>query len=161
MVSVMTMADAPDPFSMLLAGGAQGTGSARAIILEIQDAFRKGDYARIAALYHDDIDWLFHGPTSMFPDVGHRRGKVAVFKTLATLNTMYKFERHVTDQLISEGDWAAGIADVTMVQRASGRVIHCKIASFHRVRDGLVVEYRGFTDSFDAAEQVLGRELNL
>jgi ketosteroid isomerase-like protein len=155
------MADTPDPVLKLLAGDAPDTGVARAIIMEIQDAFRKGDYARIAALYDDDIDWLFHGPTSVFPDVGRRQGKVEVFKTLAALNTMYRFDRYVTDHLIAEGDWAAGIADVTLVQRASGRVIQCKIASFHRVRDGLVVEYRGFTDSFDAAEQVLGRELNL
>ena len=155
------MADTPDPVLKLLAGDGPDTGMARPIILEIQDAFRKGDYARIAALYHDDIDWLFHGPTSVFPDVGRRSGKIEVFKTLAALNTMYRFDRYVTDHLIAEGDWAAGIAEVTLVQRASGRVIQCKIASFHRVRDGLVVEYRGFTDSFDAAEQVLGRELNL
>jgi len=47
------------------------------------------------------------------------------------------------------------------VQRASGRTIRCRIASFHQVRDGRVIEYRGFTDSFDAAEQVLGREFPL
>ena len=135
--------------------------SAHAVILEIQDAFRKGDYARIAAYYHDDVDWVFHGPSSVFPDVGHRRGKVEVFKTFMSLNTMYRFERHVTDHLIAEGDWAAGVADVTLVQRATRRVIQCKIASFHRVRDGQVVEYRGFTDSFDTAEQVIGREFSL
>ena len=56
---------------------------------------------------------------------------------------------------------AAGVADVKLVQRTTGRIIQCKIASFHRVRDGQVVEYRGFTDSFDAAEQVAGRELQL
>jgi ketosteroid isomerase-like protein len=146
---------------MFLAPALAGTGSARAVVLDIQDAFRKGDYARIAALYHDDVDWMFHGPTSVFPDVGRRRGKVEVFKTLAALNAMYRFERHVTDQLVAEGDWAAGITDVTMVQRTTGRVIHCKIASFHRVRDGQLIEYRGFTDSFDAVEQVLGHELPL
>jgi ketosteroid isomerase-like protein len=35
------------------------------------------------------------------------------------------------------------------------------IANFHRFRDGKVVEYRGFTDSFDAVEQILGRELTV
>ena len=146
---------------MLLAGGAGDTGSARAVVLEIQDAFRKSDYARMAELYHDDIDWVFHGPASVFPDVGRRRGKAEVFKTFVSLNTMYRFTRHVTDQLVAEGDWAASIADVTMVQRTTGRVIQCKIASFHRSRDGKVIEYRGFTDSFDAVEQVLGHELPL
>jgi hypothetical protein len=134
---------------------------ARSVILDIQDAFRKGDYARIAARYHDDADWLFHGPAAISPKVGRRRGKVAVFKALEALNALYRFEKHETDHLVAQGDWAAGIADVTMVQRVTGRTIQCRIASFWRVRDGLVVEYRGFTDSFDAAEQVLGRELNV
>lgn len=132
-------------------------GSARAVVLAVQDAFRRADYARIAALYDDNVDWLFHGPVSIFPEVGRRRGKIAVFKAFEALNKLYRFERHVTDHLIAEGDWAAGIADITMVQRASGRTIQCRIASFHRVRAGRIVEYRGFTDSFDAVEQVLGK----
>jgi ketosteroid isomerase-like protein len=134
------------------------TGEARTILLQIQDAFRKNDYERLAALYHDDIDWIFHGPTSIFPEVGHRRGKIEVFKTMAALNMLYRFEQFTTEQLIAENNAAASVADVRMVQRSTGRIIQCKIASFHRVRDGLVIEYRGFTDSFDAAEQVLGRE---
>ena len=130
---------------------------ARAVVLDIQDAFRRADYARMAALYDDDIDWLFHSPVSVFPEVGRRRGKIAVFRAFEAINTLYHFERYVTDHLIAEDEWAAGISDVTMVQRASGRTIQCRIASFHRVRDGRIVEYRGFTDSFDAAEQVLGK----
>jgi ketosteroid isomerase-like protein len=146
------------PLGPISVSSPSGNSDARAVIAQVQDAFRKSDYERLAALYHDDIDWIFHGPRSIFPEVGRRRGKLEVFKTMAALNALYRFDHYVTDQLIAEGDWAAGLADVKMVQRASGRVIQCKIASFHRVRDGKVVEYRGFTDSFDAAEQVLGRE---
>lgn len=136
-------------------------GAARAVVMAIQDAFRRADYPRMAALYDDDIDWLFHGPSSIFPEIGHRRGKAAVFRSFEQLNTLYHFERHVTDQLIAEGDWAAGIADVTMTQRGSGRIIRCRVASFHRVRDGRLIEYRGFCDTFDAVEQTLGRELSV
>jgi len=132
-------------------------GSARDVVLAIQEAFRTADYARMAALYDDDIDWLFHGPVSIFPAIGHRRGKVAVFQGLEALNRLFSFSNHVTKSLIAEGDWVAGIADVTMVQRASGRTITCSVASFHRVRDGRLIYYRGFNDSFDAVEQVLGR----
>ncbi len=134
-----------------------GASEARAVVLAIQDAFSKADYARMAALYDDEIDWLFHGPVSIFPEIGHRHGKVEVFKAFEALNTLYRFDRYVLGQLVAEGDWAAGIADVTMMQRASGRTIQCRIASFHRVRNGRLIEYRGFNDSFDAAEQVLGR----
>ncbi len=145
--------------SLLGPSGGGDAAATRACVLDIQDAFRKDDYARMAARYHDEVDWLFHGPTSIFPETGHRHGKVAVFQAFAALNALYRFDRHVSDHLLAEGECAAGVADVTLVQRASGRKILCRIASFFRVRDGLVTEYRGFTDSFDAAEQVIGREL--
>lgn len=145
--------DVPRP-----SGDADG---ARAAIRDIQDAFRKNDYARIAARFHDDIDWVFHGPISIFTEIGSRRGKIAVFQTFAALNERYRFERHVTDHLIAEGDSAAGVAEVGLVQRDTGRTITCRIASFFRVKDGLVTQYRGFTDSFDVVEQVLGKVIPL
>ena len=141
----------------LAPAGLAAAAPARAVVLAIQDAFAKADYERMAALYDDEIDWLFHGPVSIFPEIGHRHGKVAVFRAFEALNTLYRFDRYVMDQLVAEADWAAGIADVTMTQRSSGRTIQCRIASFHRVRNGRLIHYRGFNDSFDAAEQVLGR----
>ena len=133
----------------------------RAVIEDIQDAFRNGDYARIAALYDEDVDWLFYAPPAIFPEVGPRRGRVAVFQAFEALNAHYRFDRHVTEWLLAEGDRVASIADVTLVQRATGRTIRCRVASFHRIRDGRVIEYRGFMDSFDVAEQALGHELPL
>jgi ketosteroid isomerase-like protein len=55
-------------------------------------------------------------------------------------------------------DRAATLSEVQMLQRVTGRNIRSRIASFHRFQDNKVIEYRGFTDSFDSAEQVLGRE---
>lgn len=151
----MTTTDSPS--APQAAPGPDRSSPARAVVLAIQDAFRRSDYERLAALYDNEIDWLFHGPVSIFPEIGHRHGKVAVFKAFEALNTLYRFDRYVMDHLVAEGDWAAGISDVTMTQRASGRTIQCRIASFHRVRNGRLIHYRGFNDSFDAVEQVLGR----
>jgi ketosteroid isomerase-like protein len=150
-----------DPSLIRPPGDEHSAAGARMAIADIQDAFRKSDYVRIAARFHPDIDWLFHGPTSIFPEIGHRRGKVAVFQTFAALNERYRFERHVSDHLIAEGDWGSGVAEVALVQRDTGRTIRVRVASFFRVKDGLVVEYRGFTDSFDAAEQALGKVIKL
>jgi ketosteroid isomerase-like protein len=151
------MVPVENPSLMRPPGDAASADNARAVIADIQDAFRKSDYARIAARFHSDIDWLFHGPISIFPEIGHRRGKVAVFQTFAALNERYRFDRHVSDHLIAEGNWGAGVAEVALVQRDSGRTIRIRVASFFRIENGLVVEYRGFTDSFDAVEQVLGK----
>ncbi len=43
---------------------------------------------------------------------------------------------------------------------ATGRVIRIRTANFYRFAGDKAVEYRGFTDSLDIVEQVLGRELD-
>ncbi len=151
------MVPVEDPSLIRPPGDAASADNARAVIADLQDAFRKNDYARIAARFHPDIDWLFHGPITIFPEIGHRRGKAAVFTACAELNARYRFDRHVSDHLIAEGDWGAGVAEIALVQRDSGRIIKVRVASFFRIENGLVTEYRGFTDSFDAVEQVLGK----
>lgn len=128
-------------------------GDVRAVIADIQDAYRKGDFARIAARFADDIDWLFQAPSSIFPAVGRCRGRAAVRGTFAALVVRYHVESLVTDHVIAEGDRGAGVADVVLVERDGGRTIRCRIASFFRVQNGLLTHYRGFTDSFDTRER--------
>jgi ketosteroid isomerase-like protein len=134
-------------------------GDVRAIIADMQDAYRKGDFARIAVRFADDIDWLFQAPPSIFPAVGRCRGKAAVCGTFAALVARYHIESHVIDHVIAEGDRAAGVSDVVLVERDGGRAIYCQIASFFRVQDGLLTHYRGFTDSFDTVERESGTVL--
>jgi len=133
----------------------------RAAVLELHEAFRQGDYERLVKLYHDDVDWVFYAPRAIFPHVGVRHGKVAAFQTLTAINELFRFTRHVTELVIADGERAAALADCTLVQRATGRIIRCRVVSFYRFRDGRVIEYRGFTDSFDVAEQVLGRHIDV
>jgi ketosteroid isomerase-like protein len=51
------------------------------------------------------------------------------------------------------------LSDGKLVERATGRTVQLRTGSFYRFRAGKVIEYRGFTDSLDMVEQVLGREL--
>jgi ketosteroid isomerase-like protein len=125
------------------------------------DAFMRGDNERLAARYHDDIDWLFHAPVSIFPFAGARRGKAEVFKGFALLYETYRVTGYSVEVKLVEGDRAATLSDAHMVQRATGRTIQSRIAGFHRFQEGKMIEYRGFTDSFDSVEQALGRELQL
>lgn len=121
----------------------------------------RGDNERLAARYHDDIDWLFHAPVSIFPFAGARRGKAEVFKGFALLYETYRVTGYSVEVKLVEGDRAATLSDAHMVQRATGRTIQSRIAGFHRFQEGKMIEYRGFTDSFDSVEQALGRELQL
>jgi ketosteroid isomerase-like protein len=127
----------------------------------IHDAFKQGDHERFTSYYDDNIDWTFHAPISVFPFAGRRVGKAAVFLSLRQLNESYKLQGFAAQMVLADGDRAAVISEIAMVQRATGRTIRCRVASFYRVRDGRVVEYQGFIDSFDAVEQALGRYIEV
>jgi ketosteroid isomerase-like protein len=84
-----------------------------------------------------------------------------VFASLRELYAGYKIEALAMQLVIADGDRAAVISEVALQQLATGRTIRCRVASFHRVRDGRVVEYEGFLDSFDAVEQAFGRYIEV
>jgi ketosteroid isomerase-like protein len=42
-------------------------GDTRAIVRELYDAYGRRDFERVAALIHDDIDWVIYAPMSVFP----------------------------------------------------------------------------------------------
>ena len=137
------------------------TEATRAALDALLAAFTAGDSDRLAALYDDDVDWLFHCPVSVFPFAGLRRGKAEVFKGLALFFRDYKVTNYDVRLKLADGDRAATISESCAVQRSTGRIMRSRISGFHRFRDGKLIEYRGFTDSFDAAEQILGRELSI
>jgi ketosteroid isomerase-like protein len=135
--------------------------TARGIIGKLHDAFARGDHEQFARYYDDDVDWTFHAPVSVFPFLGRRIGKAAVFSSLRELYAGYKIEALAVQLVLADGDRAAAISEVALQQRATGRTIRCRVASFHRLRDGRVVEYEGFLDSFDAVEQAFGRYIEV
>ena len=131
------------------------------ILKDMIDAYQQGDTDRLAARIHDDVDWIFHAPVSLFAFAGARRGKAEVFKALALMYQAYRPVKYEVLATVVDGDRSATLCEAQVEQRATNRIISSRLANFHRYRDGLMVEYRGFIDSFDAVEQALGRELNV
>jgi ketosteroid isomerase-like protein len=133
----------------------------RAAVREFYAAQERRDFDRVATLIHEDIDWMMLFPVQVFPFAGVRRGRRAVMECLAEMMKLYATERFVPEVTIIEGDRAAIVADVAFVQRASGRTLRFRLVHFLRFRDGLLVEFREFADSFDVVEQALGRWLEV
>lgn len=137
----------------------QATEQTRAALTGLLDAFTRGDGDRLADYYDDNVDWLFHAPASIFPFAGARHGKADVFKGFAMLYQGYRVAAYRVEAMVVDGDRAATLSDGQLVQRATGRIVRVRTGNFYRFRAGKVIEYRGFTDSLDIVEQVLGREL--
>jgi ketosteroid isomerase-like protein len=63
-------------------GGERDT---RAIVGELYDAYARREFERVAALIHDDIDWIIYAPMSVFPFAGARRGGAAVLEAMGAI----------------------------------------------------------------------------
>lgn len=133
----------------------------RAAVRELYDAYARRDLDRVAQFIDDDVDWIIYGPVQLFPFAGPRRGKAAVLEALGGIAKDYALERYLPQIVIVEGDRAAVLSDVAFTQRATGRTVSFNIANFLRLRDGRVVEFREFANTFDVVEQVLGRYIDL
>jgi ketosteroid isomerase-like protein len=135
------------------------TEATRALVRDLYAAYARGDGERVAQLIDDDIDWTIHGPVQVFPFIGPRRGKAEVLKTLADIGEGYAIERYEPDIVIVDGDRAAVLSNVAMRQRVTNRMLSFRLVNFLRFRDGKIVEFREFSDTFDVVEQALGRWL--
>jgi ketosteroid isomerase-like protein len=133
----------------------------RAIVKSFYEAYAAGDLDRVAALIHDDIEWIMYGPVQVFPFQGPRKGKAQVLDVLAAIGKDYALERYVPDIIIVEGERAAVVSDAAFMQRATKRTLSIRLANFLRFSDGRLIEFREFTDTFDVVEQALGRWLDV
>jgi ketosteroid isomerase-like protein len=132
------------------------TDTTRAIVTELYAAYARRDFDRVAALMHDEVDWIIYGPVNVFPFAGHRRGRKAVFEALAGIAKGYMLERYQPQIVIVEGDRAAVMSEVAFKQRVTDRTLSFQLANFLRFRDGLLIEFREFANTFDLVEQALG-----
>ena len=133
----------------------------RATLKDLYGAYREGNAERIAALIDEDIDWCIYGPARVFPFEGPRRGKAQVIDVLAAIGAQYELKRHDQEIMVVEGERAAVLSQAAFVQRATGRTLSMRLINFVRVRDGRIVEFREFSDTFDVVEQAAGTWLQV
>ena len=133
----------------------------RAIVESFYQAYAAGDLDRVAALIHDDIEWIMYGPVQVFPFQGPRKGKAQVLDVLGAIGKDYALERYVPEIIIVEGERAAVVSEAAFMQRATKRTLSLRLANFLRFSDGRLIDFREFTDTFDVVEQALGRWLDV
>ncbi len=133
----------------------------RITVDKLYDAYRRRDIESVAALLHDDIDWVIYSPIDVFPFAGQRRGRAAVLQAIAQRDEVYALQSHSPEIEIVEGDRAAVMADVGFKQLASGRILRFRVADFLRMQDGRLIEFREFADSFDLVEQAVGHAVEI
>ena len=135
--------------------------STRDVVVEIYDAYARGDLAHVASFIDDDIEWIIEAPIQIFQFAGARKGRAAVLEAMQGIGQKYELKSYVPEIIVVEGDRAAVMSNTSFIQRATGRVIRVRLANFLRFRNGRVIEFREFANTFDLVEQTLGREFDL
>jgi ketosteroid isomerase-like protein len=127
----------------------------------LQLAMQRRSAEALAALLAEDVDFMIIGPVELLPYCGPRHGRAAAAAAYREIGEMLEVTTYQRDYALVDRDCAASFIRLVATQRGSRRVISYRIAHFLRFRDGKVVEFRCLIDSLDAAEQVLGRPLDL
>jgi ketosteroid isomerase-like protein len=125
------------------------------------DALISHESTQIADWLDDDIDWIVFGPIDLFPFFGQRKGRNEVLEMYAQVGNFLTFKHYDKDTLLIEGERAAVLTKLSAAHKRTGRTLSLRLAMFAEFRDGKVVRLRTVFDSFDAAEQALGREIDL
>ncbi len=131
----------------------------------VQDFYRARltrDPERIEPFLDDDVDWMISGPVELLRFCGQKRGKAEALEVMVRLMpALLHVTRMDLDAVLIDGDMASTFNRVTAVQLSTGRTISYRQAQFLRFRDRKIAWYRGLIDSFDAAEQMIGRPISL
>jgi ketosteroid isomerase-like protein len=115
----------------------------------------------IAEFLHDDVEWTIAGPVDLIAFCGQHHGKAAAIDTMVRVApSVFKVTKLSIDELLIDGDRAAGFNRLAAVQSGTGRIITYQRAEFFQFRDDKILTYRSVLDSFDAAEQMLGHAIN-
>ena len=125
------------------------------------DALASHDPHLVTDWIDDDIEWTVYGPVELFPFFGQRRGKRAVLAMLSAIDavlTLKSCDREIT---LTDGAQAASLMRLSVEQKHSGRILSLRMAMFADVDGGRLKRLRAVFDTFDAAEQALGREIEL
>jgi len=123
--------------------------------------YAAGRLDEVARAFDRDVDFVSYAPADVFPYLGHHHGSAELAKSMAAAHREFEYLVYKPVFMVVERDDAAVIVFARVRQRSSGRIIQLFVADFLRLREERIVGVREFMDSFDAVQQMLGRELQI
>jgi len=130
-------------------------------IYAVYEAFSAGKFELLSEMFDERVDFESNAPIEVFPYLGRLIGRAAVMKALQAAHGEFDSIDFIPLRIITDGDSAGVINSIQLTQRTTRRMIRLFAPHFLRFHDNRIVEYRAFLDTFEAVQQVLGRELDL
>lgn len=135
-------------------------GISRELVEQYFQAAVARDRARLALLLHDEVRWSVTGPVDLLPYCGEWRGKQRVIDTIVqVIPSALRMTGIKLHEVVIDGTYAATLSQLSAIHAGTGRVVSYRCAQFLRFRDDKLIDFHALIDSFDAAEQMLGRRL--
>jgi ketosteroid isomerase-like protein len=134
-------------------------GRTRQRVLDYLQAFYAGDVPHTLDCCDDEIDIIVYAPVELFPHLGHKHGKDWIPQAIRTQKQRYLTRNYEIKFMAVDGDKASTMLRLQMEKRNDRRIMRFDVAEFYTLRDGRILEYRSFFDSFDLVQQLLGQDL--
>jgi ketosteroid isomerase-like protein len=118
------------------------------------------DYDVIESFLADDAVWSIGGPVDALPYCGTYRGRARIRQVLdhKIAETLGR-RKIIADSFVADRGRGALLGRL-VAHLTDGQTIAYRVALFFAMCDGKVHEVHVLLDSFDAAEQVIGRRLD-
>ena len=133
----------------------------RTRLYELYAAYAEGRIDDALTSFGDEVTMISYAPVDVFPYLGRKQGKAAIAATMRSAHSEFEYLGYTPVFMVTEKETAAAIVLARLRQRTTGRIIQLFVADFFRLENDRIVELREFMDSFDAVQQVLGREIEL
>jgi len=134
----------------------------RSVVEGFYKALAASDFVALDPYLDENVTWTISGPVDVLPFCGQRRGKDIVLKLLDRDIPVFLEKRRLTpNAMLIDGDRAAVFGKLMASRGDIGRKISYHIAQFVRFENEKVVDYLSLIDSFDAVEQVLGKQITV
>ena len=126
-------------------------------VMALMGAMGSGDMDTVGALMADDMVWHNEGDTTL-PWIGESVGKEAIFEFLAVFSANLQTTKWENEDAFASGDTVAVFGTMNGVTTKSGQEIgDFTFALRAKVRDGQVVLWNWFEDSFAVSQAYHGR----
>ncbi len=121
------------------------------IVLQLYEAFRRGDVSGIVALLSPDVEWS--EPENPFnPAAGTRRGEAGFLEWLRVGHEAEEILVLEPRQILSNPDSVAVVGHSKCLAKPTGRTYDTDFVHVVTFRDGKIVRFQEFFDTFAAAE---------
>ncbi|MCW9705545.1 nuclear transport factor 2 family protein [Fodinibius salsisoli] len=112
------------------------------------------DPASIASLFSKSVDFYIPGNTEDVPWVGRRKGRVGVTNFIRDLRTKIEPIDFSVRSTLVDDEQAVALGSLKSRVNDTGQIIESEFAIEFEVRNGLIVRYRLYEDSFAVAQAV-------